>query len=70
MNTSRGEIVDTSAIITALKSQQLGGLVIDVHERGAPLFFQDHSSEIIDDDVFQCFISFPNVIKVFLPKKR
>jgi D-lactate dehydrogenase len=62
VNTSRGGLVDTEAVIEALKSGQLGGLAIDVYEQEADLFFRDLSSTIISDDVFQRLLSFPNVI--------
>jgi D-lactate dehydrogenase len=62
INTSRGGLVDTEAVIDALKSGQLGGLAIDVYEQEADLFFRDLSSVVIADDVFQRLISFPNVI--------
>lgn len=62
VNTSRGGLVDTAAVIAALKSGQLGGLAIDVYEQEASLFFRDLSSEIITDDIFQRLVSFPNVI--------
>jgi len=44
INTSRGGLVDTEAVIEALKSGQLGGIAIDVYEREASLFFKDLSS--------------------------
>ena len=62
INTSRGALIDTEAVIEALKNGQLGGLGIDVYEQEADLFFRDLSSEIITDDVFQRLVSFPNVI--------
>lgn len=62
VNTSRGAIVDTCAVIAALKSGQIGGLAIDVYEQEGPLFFQDHSDDMIDDTVFQQLMTFPNVI--------
>jgi D-lactate dehydrogenase len=62
INTSRGGLVDTEAVIDALKTGQLGGLAIDVYEQEADLFFQDLSSAIITDDVIQRLVSFPNVI--------
>jgi D-lactate dehydrogenase len=62
INTSRGGLVNTEAVIEALKSGQLGGLAIDVYEQEADLFFRDLSDTIITDDVFQRLLSFPNVI--------
>jgi D-lactate dehydrogenase len=62
VNTSRGGLVDTEAAIEALKRGQLGGLAIDVYEQEEDLFFEDHSSAIITDDVIQRLVSFPNVI--------
>ena len=62
VNTSRGALVDTGAAIAALKSRQLGFLAIDVYEQESELFFQDHSGDIIDDDVFQRLMTFPNVL--------
>ncbi|MGF6538976.1 2-hydroxyacid dehydrogenase [Paraburkholderia youngii] len=62
INTSRGGLIDTEAVIEALKTGQLGGLGMDVYEQEADLFFRDLSSEIITDDVFQRLVSFPNVI--------
>lgn len=62
INTSRGGIVDTDAVITGLKSGQIGGLAIDVYEEEADLFFEDLSSEVIHDDVFARLLTFPNVL--------
>ncbi|MFT4248951.1 MAG: 2-hydroxyacid dehydrogenase [Pseudomonas sp.] len=62
VNTSRGGLVDTEAVIVALKSGRLGGLAIDVYEQEADLFFQDLSATVITDDVIQRLVSFPNVI--------
>ena len=62
INTSRGGLIDTEAVIEALKSGQLGGLALDVYEQEADLFFRDLSSTVIADDVFQRLLSFPNVI--------
>lgn len=62
VNTSRGALIDTGAVIAALKSRQLGALAIDVYEQESELFFHDHSAEIIDDDLFARLASFPNVL--------
>jgi D-lactate dehydrogenase len=62
VNTSRGAILDAEAAIEALKTGQLGGLAIDVYEQEADLFFEDLSNEIIQDDVLQRLMMFPNVL--------
>lgn len=62
VNTSRGALVDTDAVIRALKSRHLAHLAIDVYEQESALFFQDRSGEIIDDEVFQRLMTFPNVL--------
>ncbi|KAG0265724.1 hypothetical protein BGZ95_003236 [Linnemannia exigua] len=62
INTSRGGIIDTNAVIDALKSGQIGALGLDVYVKEAGLFFIDHSFDIIQDDVFQRLITFPNVL--------
>ena len=62
LNTSRGGIVDTDAVIAGLKTGQIGGLAIDVYEEEADLFFEDLSSQVIHDDVFARLLTFPNVL--------
>jgi D-lactate dehydrogenase len=62
VNTSRGGLIDTAAVIAALKSRHLGHLAIDVYEQESALFFHDHSSDVIDDDIFQRLMTFPNVL--------
>ena len=62
INTSRGGLIDTPAVIEALKSGQLGHLGLDVYEEEADLFFDDHSNSIIHDDVFTRLLTFPNVV--------
>jgi D-lactate dehydrogenase len=62
VNTSRGALIDTPAIITALKCGRLGGLAIDVYEEEDRLFFEDHSSDVMQDDTFSRLLTFPNVI--------
>jgi len=62
INTSRGGLVDDKAVIDALKRGHLGYLGLDVYERESELFFNDHSQDIIQDDVFQRLLTFPNVL--------
>ena len=62
INTSRGGLIDTEAVIESLKSGQIGGLALDVYEQEADLFFRDLSSQVVTDDTFQRLLSFPNVI--------
>ncbi len=62
INTSRGALVDTKAVIAALKSGQLGALALDVYEEEGPLFFEDLSGAPLKDDVFARLLTFPNVL--------
>jgi D-lactate dehydrogenase len=62
LNTSRGGVIDTSAVIAALKDGRLGSLGIDVYEEEADLFFRDLSDEVLHDDVFARLLTFPNVL--------
>lgn len=62
INTSRGGLIDTAAVISAIKTGQVGYLGIDVYEREENLFFEDLSDTVIQDDVFQLLQSFPNVV--------
>ncbi len=62
INTSRGGILDTRAVVAALKSGHLGHLGLDVYEEEAELFFEDLSGQVLQDDVFARLITFPNVI--------
>lgn len=62
VNTGRGALVDTRAVIDGLKSGRIGGLALDVYEEEAPLFFEDRSSEVLADDVFARLLTFPNVL--------
>jgi D-lactate dehydrogenase len=62
INTSRGALIDTNAIIAALKSGQIGALGLDVYEQESELFFEDHSDQIIQDDTFARLMTFPNVM--------
>jgi D-lactate dehydrogenase len=62
VNTSRGGLVDTRAVIAALKTGRIGTLGLDVYEEEADLFFEDKSNTIIGDDVFSRLLTFPNVV--------
>jgi len=62
INTSRGALVDTNAVIRGLKSGKIGYLALDVYEQESDLFFEDLSNEVIQDDVFQRLQTFPNVL--------
>ncbi|ROL66376.1 2-hydroxyacid dehydrogenase [Pseudomonas vranovensis] len=62
INTGRGALVDTPALIEALKSGQLGYLGLDVYEEEAQLFFEDRSDLPLQDDVLARLLTFPNVI--------
>jgi D-lactate dehydrogenase len=62
VNTSRGALIDTPALIDALKSGRLGNVALDVYEEEGDLFFEDLSSQVIQDDVFARLLTFPNVL--------
>lgn len=62
INTSRGKLVDSTAVIDALKSQQLGGVALDVYEEEEGVFFEDHSATALQDDVLSRLLTFPNVL--------
>ncbi|MCA9223397.1 MAG: 2-hydroxyacid dehydrogenase [Planctomycetales bacterium] len=62
VNTSRGAIIDTRAAIEGLKSGKIGALGIDVYEEESELFFEDHSDQVLVDDVFARLLTFPNVL--------
>lgn len=62
VNTGRGALIDTGAVIEGLKSGRIGSLALDVYEEEARLFFEDRSDEIIGDDVFARLLTFPNVL--------
>lgn len=62
INTSRGALVDTDAVVDALKAGKVGYLGLDVYEEEADLFFEDLSEEILHDDTFSRLMTFPNVL--------
>lgn len=62
VNTSRGAIVDTRAVIAGLKSGRIGLLGLDVYEEEGDLFFEDLSGQVLHDDIFARLLTFPNVL--------
>lgn len=62
VNTSRGKLIDTTAVIEALKSGRLGGLAIDVYEEEEGIFFEDLSDQVLQDDELSRLLVFPNVL--------
>jgi D-lactate dehydrogenase len=62
VNTSRGPLIDTPAVIEALKDGRIGHLALDVYEEEGDLFFEDLSDRVIQDDVFSRLLTFPNVL--------
>ncbi|QCR21090.1 2-hydroxyacid dehydrogenase [Pontibacter sp. SGAir0037] len=62
INTSRGALIDTKAVIAGLKSCRIKYLGLDVYEEEADLFFEDLSEKVIQDDVFMRLLSFNNVL--------
>ena len=62
VNTSRGKLIDTEAVIKSLRNKQLGALAIDVYAEEEKLFFKDLSEMIIDDDTISRLITLPNVL--------
>lgn len=62
LNTSRGQLIDSDALLQALKDKKIRGAGLDVYEEETDLFFEDYSSTIIQDDVLSLLVSLPNVI--------
>ena len=62
VNAGRGALIDTHAMIAALKEGHVGGLAIDVYEGESELFFHDRSCEVVHDDVITRLLAFPNVL--------
>ncbi len=62
INTSRGGLIDTKALIDGLLSKKLGGAALDVYEEEMDYFFEDFSEEIIPDEVLSRLLTFPNVL--------
>lgn len=62
INTGRGALINTKAIVHALKHKAIGGAALDVYEEEDKYFFEDWSTEIIEDDTLARLMTFPNVI--------
>ena len=62
VNTGRGALIQTEALIDALKSRKISYAALDVYEKEAALFFQDQSDKILQDDLFARLLSFQNVL--------
>jgi len=62
INTGRGGLIDSQCLIDNLKSGHIGHLALDVYEQECELFFEDRSSSIVQDDIFQRLLTFPNVL--------
>lgn len=62
INTSRGALVDTRALIQGLKTRRVGAAGLDVYEEEGPIFFRDLSHQVLQDDVLARMLTFPNVL--------
>jgi D-lactate dehydrogenase len=62
LNTSRGKLIDTAALIESLKSGHIGGVALDVYEEEEGIFFEDLSGKMLLDDVLSRLLTFPNVL--------
>lgn len=62
INTSRGAIIDSEALLEGIKSRKIGGACLDVYEEESEFFFEDFSDNIIEDDTLARLISMPNVL--------
>jgi D-lactate dehydrogenase len=62
VNTSRGKLIHTEALIAALKSGHVGGVALDVYEEEEGIFFEDLSGQLLQDDELSLLLNFPNVL--------
>ena len=61
-NTSRGQLIDSNALIDGLKNEKIGAVALDVYEEEDDVFYEDFSNEIIRDDTLSRLCTFPNVL--------
>ena len=62
LNTSRGALIDTEALLQGIKARKVGAACLDVYEEEADVFFEDRSGHILNDELLSRLISMPNVI--------
>ena len=62
INTSRGALIDSEALLAGIKSRKIGAACLDVYEEESDIFFEDNSGHILEDDTLARLISMPNVI--------
>lgn len=62
INTARGAVVNTNALIESIESEHLDGACLDVYEKEKGLFFNDHRNSILKDPIYSRLRSFPNVV--------
>lgn len=73
LNTSRGALIDSEALLEAIKAKKVGAAGLDVYEEETDIFYEDYSNKIIQDDTLARLISMPNVLvtshQAFLTKE-
>lgn len=62
VNTSRGKLIDSEALLNALNEKRIGGAALDVYEEETDLFFEDNSDRIVTDEILSLLVSRPNVL--------
>lgn len=62
VNTSRGQLIDSEALLSALNDKRIGGAALDVYEEESGLFFEDNSDKIVTDEVLSMLVNRPNVL--------
>jgi len=62
LNTSRGALIDSEALVDGLKSKKIGGAALDVYEEESDIFFEDFSDKIVIDDLLTILLAMPNVL--------